>query len=100
MSELFIKNNPQPIYIYEKESLRFLDVNEAALNLYGYNTDDFLQMDITDLYTSDDIQTLIDSSKDIFKDCEFSRPFRHRKKDGSFIYVRISRINYKYEDSD
>jgi len=100
MSELFIKNNPQPIYIYEKESLRFLDVNEAALNLYGYTTEDFLQMDVTDLYTSDEIQTLLDSSKDIFKDGEFSKPFKHRKKDGSFIYVRISRIDHKHEDSD
>ena len=58
MSAIFIKNNPQPIYIYEKESLRFLEVNEAALKLYGYSVDDFLQMDLTDLYTSEDIQTL------------------------------------------
>jgi len=100
MSELFIKNNPLPIYIYEKESLRFLDVNDAALRLYGYSIDEFLQMDITDLYTSEDIQTLLESSQTIFKEGEFSKPFKHRKKDGSFIYVRISRIDHKHEDAD
>ena len=100
MSELFIKNNPLPVYVYDKESLSFLDVNDAALNLYGYSIDEFLQMDITDLYTSEDIETLLQSSHDIFKDGEFSKPFKHRKKDGNFIYVRISRIDHKHEDSE
>lgn len=100
MSELFIKNNPQPIFIYEKESLRFLDINPAALKLYGYSSDEFLQMDLTDLYTSEDIQTLLESSQEIFKDGEFSKPFKHRKKDGSYIYVRISRIEYQYQGSE
>ena len=100
MSEIFIKNNPQPIYVYEKESLRFLDVNEAALKLYGYSLDDFLQMDLTDLYTSEDIQTLLESAQEIFKDGEFSKPFKHRRKDGNYIYVRMSRINYQHEGSE
>ena len=100
MSELFIKNNPQPIYIYEKESLRFLEVNEAALKLYGYSVDDFLQMDLTDLYTSEDIQTLLESAQEIFKDGEFSKPFKHRRKDGNYIFVRMSRIDYQHEGSE
>lgn len=100
MSEIFIKNNPQPIYVYEKESLRFLDVNEAALKLYGYSVDDFLQMDLTDLYTSEDIQTLLESAQEIFKDGEFSKPFKHRRKDGNYIYVRMSRIDYQHEGSE
>jgi len=100
MSDLFIKNNPQPIYIYDKESLRFLDINDAALKLYGYSVDEFLQMDVTDLYTSEDIQSLLEFSQDIFKDGEFSKPFKQRKKDGSYIHVRISRINYTHEESE
>ena len=100
MTDLFIKNNPQPIYVYDKESLRFLDANEAALKLYGYSIDEFIQMDITDLYSSEDIQSLLQFSQEIFKDGEFSKPFKHRKKDGSHIFVRISRIDYKYQESD
>jgi len=100
MSEIFIKNNPQPIYVYEKESLRFIDVNEAALKIYGYTIDEFLQMDLTDLYTSEDIQTLLESAQEIFKDGEFSKPFKHRRKDGNYIYVRMSRIDYQHEDSE
>ena len=100
MSDLFIKNNPQPIYVYDKDSLRFLDANDAALKLYGFSLDEFIQMDITDLYSSEDIQSLLEFSQEMFKDGEFSKPFKHRKKDGSYIYVRISRIEYKHQDSD
>ena len=100
MSELFIKNNPLPVYIYDKESLSFLDVNDAALNLYGYSIEEFLQMDITDLYTSEDIETLLQSSQEIFKNGEFSKPFKHRKKDGGFIYVQISRIDHMHDGNE
>lgn len=100
MSEILIQNNPQPIFIYDKENLRFLGVNDAALRLYGYTEDEFLQMDLTDLYTPEDIQTLLESSEEKVKEGEFSKPFKHRKKDGSFVFVRISKIGYRIDDTD
>jgi len=100
MSEILIQNNPQPIFIYDKENLRFLGVNESALKLYGYSEDEFLQMDLTDLYTPEDIQTLLESSEEQVKVGEFSKPFKHRKKDGNYAFVRISKISYKFDDTD
>lgn len=97
MSEQLIINNPQPIYVYDKESLRFITANKAALDLYGYSLDEFLQLDLTDLYTSEDIQYLLGSSQEIFKDGQFSKPFKQRMKDGNYIYVRMSRIDFQYE---
>ena len=93
MSEAIIKYITQPIYIYEKESLRFLDANDAALKLYGYSLEELQQMDLSDLYTPEDIQTLLDPSLDILKEGEFSKPFKHRKKDGSYVQVKINRIS-------
>ena len=100
MSEQLIINNPQPIYVYDKESLRFITANKAALDLYGYSLDEFLQLDLTDLYTSEDIQYLLGSSQEIFKDGQFSKPFKQRMKDGNYIYVRMSRIDFQYEGTD
>ena len=100
MSEAIIKHITQPIYIYEKESLRFLDANDAALKLYGYSLEELQQMDITDLYTPEDIQTLLDTSLEILKEGEFSKPFKHRKKDGSYAQVKINRISYKHNDTE
>jgi PAS domain S-box-containing protein len=100
MSEAIIKHITQPIYIYDKESLRFLDANDAALKLYGYSLDEFQQMDLTDLYTPEDIQTLLDTSVELLKEGEFSKPFKQRKKDGSYAQVKINRINYQQDDTE
>ncbi len=100
MFEVLIQNNPEPIYIYDKDNLRFLEANNAALSLYGYNRDEFLQMDLTDLYTPEDIQTLLDSSNTKIKEGKFSGPYKHRKKDSSSIFVEISKISFKYQNKD
>ena len=100
MLDLILKNNPKPIFIYDKENLRFLEVNEAALNLYGYSEDEFLQMDLTDLYTPEDIQTLLETSEQSAKEGELSKPFRHRKKDGGYVFVRLSKFNYEFDGID
>lgn len=98
MFEVLIQNNPEPILIYDKDNLRFLEVNNAALSLYGYNREEFLQMDLTDLYTPDDIQTLLDSSNTKVKEGQFSGPFKHRKKDGSSVFVEISKVSFKFHE--
>ncbi len=100
MFDLLIQNNPQPVFVYDKDTLRFLEVNEAALKLYGYRKDEFLSMDLTDLYTPEDIQTLLDSSTDKPGASTFIGPYRHKRKDGSSVYVEISKINYKFNNTD
>lgn len=100
MYEVLIKNNPEPIFIYDKENLIFLDVNDAALALYGYNRDEFLQMDLTDLYTPEDIQTLLDSSSERSKEGVFTGPFRHKKKDGASVFVEICKMSFTFGESD
>jgi len=97
MFDLLVKSSPEPIFIYDTENLRFLEVNDAAVNLYGYKRDEFLQMDLTDLYTPEDIQTLLDASN---KEGEFTGPWRHRKKDGSSIYVEINKHSFKYNNTN
>ncbi len=100
MFDILIENNPEPIFIYDTENLRFLEVNAAALQLYGYSRDEFLQMDLTDLYTTEDIQSLLDTSKSEINERKFSGPYRHKKKDGSSVFVELSKIIFKYKERD
>lgn len=100
MFEILIEKNPEPIFVYDKENLRFLEVNNAAVKLYGYSRDEFLQMDLTDLYAPEDIQTLLDSFGDEASEARFSKPFRHRKKDGSNVLVEISKTTFKFNDRE
>ena len=100
MFDILIQNNPEPIFIYDTENLRFLEVNTAALNLYGYRREEFLQMDFTDLYTPEDIQTLIDSSNTPDKFGRFTGPYMHKTKDGSSVFVEISKFEFRFNDKD
>jgi PAS domain S-box-containing protein len=100
MFEILIQKNPEPIFVYDKENLKFLEVNDAAIKLYGYSRDEFLQMDLTDLYAPEDIQTLLDSFGNESSEARFSKPFRHRKKDGSNVLVEISNTSFKFNERE
>ncbi len=100
MYEVIIQNSPEPMFVYDVENLRFLEVNRAALNLYGYTKDEFLQMDLTDLYAPEDIQTLLNTSDSGIEEMRFTGPWRQKKKDGSIIFVEISKSNFQFRDKN
>ncbi|MFA4924237.1 MAG: PAS domain-containing protein, partial [Ignavibacteriaceae bacterium] len=99
MFDVLIKSQPDPILIYDAENLRFLEANDAAVALYGYSREEFLQMDLTDLYSPEDIQTLLDTPVQN-KNHKFSGPFNHKKKDGSVISVEIFKDVFTYENKE
>lgn len=83
-------NNPQPMWIYDLETLAFLEVNDAAIHLYGYSRDEFMGMTIKEIRPDEDRFSL-------FKDVEwiheaFSPPvdWVHIKKNGENIFVEIT----------
>jgi PAS domain S-box-containing protein len=100
MFDILVQKNPEPIFIYDIENLRFLEVNEAAVQLYGYSHDEFLQMDLTDLYTPEDIQTLLGSSSEDSDINAFAGPYRHKKKNGESVFVEISKTKFRFNEKD
>jgi PAS domain S-box-containing protein len=44
---LLFKNNPLPVWIVNKENHFFLDINNAAIKLYGYSKEEFLNLKAT-----------------------------------------------------
>ena len=96
MYDEILKQFPEPIFIYDVENLKFLDVNPAALELYGYTREEFLEMDLTDLYAPEDIQSLIEASGKE-KGNKYGGPWRQKRKDGTSIIVEIGKVNIEYE---
>ncbi len=97
MYDALIEFSPDAMFVYDIENLKFLDVNEAALKFYGYKRNEFLNMDLTDLYAPEDIQTLIETGDNKSFAGSYSGPWRHKKSDGTSILVEIKRnpIDYK-----
>ena len=46
--------NPQPMWVFERDSLSFLEVNDAAIEHYGYSRAEFLTMRTTDIRALDE----------------------------------------------
>ena len=55
---LMFTNNPIAMWVYDRESLRFLEVNEATCARYGYRRDELLTMGITDIRLAEDVPRL------------------------------------------
>ena len=98
--DILVENSPEPVFIYDKADLRFLQVNNPALKLYGYSRDEFLQLDLTDLYAPDDIQTLLEKNNEEHVGVGSLQPSRQKRKDGSTVFVQLSRIKVKYKGKD
>lgn len=97
MENNLIQHIPKPILIYDVSNLKFLEANEAAHELYGYTREQFLEIDLTDLYTPEDIQTLIETSDNQTLTGTFAGPLRHKTKDGKLIFVEISRSKIEFK---
>ena len=46
---LLFHGNPNPMWVFDLETLEFLEVNEAAIQHYGYSREEFLAMTIMDI---------------------------------------------------
>jgi len=87
---LLFEANPQPMWVFDPETLQFLDVNESAIRDYGYSRSEFLSMTLRDLRPPEDL--LISVQPRIRTTQGFHRAgiWRHRKKDGTVIQVEMT----------
>jgi diguanylate cyclase (GGDEF)-like protein/PAS domain S-box-containing protein len=87
------QDHPQPMWIYDVDTLRFLRVNAAACRHYGYTTDEFLHMTIRDIRPRDEYARLeadLAATAGEQKAPQSSGVWTHLKRDGTPIAVRIS----------
>jgi PAS domain S-box-containing protein len=83
--------SPLPMWVYDLKTYRFLDVNEAAINVYGYTKEEFQVMTIMDVRPVEDILDLDTNLKDMLKPGIFYASIaRHLKKNGEMMLVNAN----------
>jgi PAS domain S-box-containing protein len=94
LHRLLFEKVPHPRFVCDAQTLRFLAVNGAAVRLYGYSRNEFLQMKVTDLSAPDSFAPFHEYFQKLWarrllgaerRDHEF----RHRTKDGTVIDVKV-----------
>ncbi len=83
------EGNPHPMFVFDLETLRFLAVNDAAVDHYGYSREEFRTMTIRDLRPPEGEAALLDDLAQAREDVDVRALSRHRKKDGTVLQVEI-----------
>jgi two-component system, cell cycle sensor histidine kinase and response regulator CckA len=95
---LLFESNPQPMWVYDLETLGFLAVNESAVHHYGYSQEDFLAMTIKDIRPAEDIPALHAAVARSSMATNGAGIWRHVKKDGTIIEVEITAHLLVFDD--
>jgi PAS domain S-box-containing protein len=87
---ILFENNSHPMWVFDIETLQFLDVNEAAIRHYGYTREEFLGMKASDIRPPEDIPAFLHEVSMLYAGFNDSRLWRHCRKDGSIRLVEIT----------
>ena len=82
--------NPNPMWVYDVETLGFLAVNEAAILHYGYSREEFMALTLRDIRPEEELSRLEANIFGHHERVQRSGTWKHRKKDGTIISVEIT----------
>jgi len=85
---LFAKN-PIPMMLCDRETLRYLEVNDVCVEQYGYSREEFLQMRLTDIRTPEETSRLVEFLKQDAIQPMHAGIWLHRTKNGQTIETEI-----------
>jgi PAS domain S-box-containing protein len=83
------QKSPLPMWVYSIETLKFLEVNQAAISVYGYSRDEFLAMTLKDIRPPEDVGKLMQWLQQPWVHNLQAIDWRHRRKDGRILDVDL-----------
>lgn len=92
------ERNPQPMWVYDQVTLRFVEVNEAAVRQYGYSREEFLSMTIEQIRPAEERPKLREFLRESVPSAKISGPWRQQRKDGTIIYVEVFSHGIRFND--
>ena len=95
---LLFEDNPYPMWVYDLETLNFLEVNEVAILKYGFSRTEFLKMNLYDIRPVEDVEKLIKNVRQKSDEYSFSGEWTHKNKKGKTFTVEIISHNIDYND--
>jgi PAS domain S-box-containing protein len=94
---LIFDASPDPMWVFDPETLRFVTVNRAAQERYGYTYDEFLAIRLTDLRAPEYVPSLLAEVARMAPGIKHSGEWRHLSKDGVQIDVEIRASDIVFE---
>jgi diguanylate cyclase (GGDEF)-like protein/PAS domain S-box-containing protein len=97
---LLFDNNPMPMWVFDAETTKFLSVNDAAVQHYGYSRATFLRMKLQEIWPQNEWLSHAEALQQIGDIYQSGRHWRHLKADGSEIQVLTFGRRVSFEGCD
>jgi PAS domain S-box-containing protein len=97
---LLFDSSPLPMWVFDRKTLTFLAVNQAAIHQYGFSRDEFSRMTILDIRPGDDVPVLLEQVSRPKPGLQETEVWTHRKKDGSLIDVEVTAHQLTFHGHD
>ncbi len=94
---LLFERHPAPMFVYGPASFRFLAVNEAMVEAYGWTEDEFLAMTIEEIWQPEDRDDLRRVIAEVVPESVLSNEVRHVTKGGTHLVVCASGRGVPFE---
>jgi PAS domain S-box-containing protein len=83
--------NPYPAWIYDADSTQILEVNDAAIDTYGYTREEFMGLNIGDIYLNEDLLILTEGNANGAPTSNYkAKLWRHKKKTGEIMVAEVT----------
>ncbi|HKV23965.1 MAG TPA: PAS domain S-box protein [Candidatus Acidoferrum sp.] len=91
---LLFSHNPLPTWVVDKETLHFIQANDAAVRQYGYTAEEFLQVSLKNIQAESQSDGVNQSAQESPETLHGTT--KHRKKDGTAFEVELSSHELEY----
>ena len=98
---LLFELNPQPMFVYDLDSMNIIAVNKSSVETYKYSKEEFLSMTILDLKAPTEFTRLWKNLLDDPNSFQQTEIWNHKTKDGQLIQVEVHshNLDFKYKNS-
>jgi len=94
---LMFENNPQPMLIYDFDTLEILEVNKQAILHYGYSRDEFLSLTVINISPSEDIPKVDEYIQKLrLGGVPEHSVWRHVKKNQEIAFVEFTSVTVNW----
>lgn len=96
MFRLFFANNPLPTWLFDRDTLRFLQVNDAAVAQYGFSHEEFANITVRDIRPESEWQEHEQHLRNATLEGRYRGVRKHRAKNGRIVDVEYISHDLEY----
>ena len=94
---MLFEHSPLPMWAYSPDTLRFLDVNDAAIRQYGYSREEFLDMSLLDIRPEQERARLQALMQSLPEGTQAPGIWLHRHKSGRLMQMEVHSFGFTHE---